>query len=79
MCDRNCGNCFHCLEDTVVQYEYDKVMSKSLISRIKSCNCFMCNDPRSASCVEVQLFTQYNYKIDELPIMIKQIKLMMVQ
>lgn len=75
MCDRNCGNCYNCLDDTIIQYEYDKIMSKSLISRINSCNCFMCYDSRSASCVEVQLFTKYNCYNEDIQIIIKQIKL----
>jgi len=36
--------------------EYDNVMSIPLVERAKFCNCYMCCDPNSATCLEVYYF-----------------------
>lgn len=36
--------------------EYDLIMSKPLSERAKFCDCYMCSDPESATCLEVYYF-----------------------
>ena len=74
MCDRNCGNCLHCLDDATIEFEFERVMKKSLISRINFCDCYMCNDPRSATCIEIDLYTNYNNPVFLLQTCIDKIK-----
>lgn len=61
----NYRNCYDCLTDSELSYNYNKVMSIPIYDRIKfGCNCYMCNDARSASCVEVSLMNkELNFEI----------------
>ena len=74
----NCGNCYGCLSDSELSYNYNKVMSRSIYDRIKfRCNCYMCNDLRSASCIEVSLMNKdFNFDLinEEICKIRKQIK-----
>jgi len=61
----NCRNCHDCLTDSELSYNYNKVMSIPIYDRIKfGCNCYMCNDTRSASCIELSLMNKdFNFEI----------------
>jgi hypothetical protein len=51
---KNCNNCYNCLDDTSLSLQYSKTMKKSILERLNGkCNCYMCNDPRSATCIEI--------------------------
>ena len=79
-CD-NCRNCYDCLSDHDLKRKYDEVMSISVYNRIKyGCNCYMCNDYDSCTCIELTLFYKqgggYNQEVinDEIEKIKKQIK-----
>lgn len=75
-CD--CGNCYFCADGNETSYQFNKVMNISVYNRIKfGCNCYMCNDPRSASCIEISLLNEdmdfdiVNEKIRKIKLQIK--------
>jgi len=58
----NCGNCYSCLTEDEIFYIYNKVMNTSIYDRIKfGCNCFMCNDKTSASCIELSIIRRVGF------------------
>ena len=48
-------------------------MSLSIEQRVKNCNCYMCINPESATCVELHFF-YLNYGFSEISFLIKKIK-----
>lgn len=53
----SCQNCFRCLNREELERRFENSMNISLYNKIKfGCNCYMCNDKTSASCVEIILF-----------------------
>lgn len=55
----NCKNCYYCLSNEQLIERWNKTIQKPLFSRLLSCNCFMCNDKESASCIEVAYYMKY--------------------
>jgi len=56
--------------------EYDRIMKIPIYDRIKyGCNCYMCVDTTSASCMEVELFLKFgSYNANIINQEIKNIK-----
>jgi len=48
-------------------------MSLSIEQRIRNCDCYMCINPESATCVELEFFYM-NYNFSEISFVIKKIK-----
>jgi len=55
MCD--CNNCYVCLTNEDLQKIYIQTMKIPIKIRMLSCNCFMCNDKNSATCYEIEYFS----------------------
>lgn len=74
----NCRNCYYCLSNVELARIYDEVMNIPLYDRIKfGCNCYMCNDDRSASCIEIELMnSDFNFETirNEIDLIKQQIK-----
>ena len=53
-------------------------MSLSIEQRLRYCDCYMCSDPESATCVELQ-FIYMDYRPSEISFVIKKIKRKMLR
>jgi hypothetical protein len=56
----NCGDCYDCLTSEQLEVKYNEIIKIPLVSRMFKCNCFMCRNPRTANCYELEYFFKNN-------------------
>ena len=68
------NNCVFCYIGETYEKNYKFIMSEDNIQeRIRSCKCYLCIEPRSVTCVELQYYMK-GYSVEQTSAEIQKIK-----